>query len=101
MSGSPGWGVVAVVSEFFIWLGITVADWFVSLLPEWDVPPEILGFATTVNDFVAGFSGLGVWAPWPLVIACAGIAVTAWVIGLTVKGIRALAAHIPLVGGAG
>lgn len=82
-------------------LGMTIATWFISLFPDWDAPAEVVNFDSTINGFIGGFSGLGVWAPWPLVIFCAVASVGAWVIGLTIKAVRAIAAHIPLVGGAG
>jgi len=100
-SATPAWAVVAVISEFFVQLGAGFAAWVVGLFPDWDVPAEITGFDDTLNGFVANFGGVGVWAPWVLVITCAGISVAAWVIGLAVKSLRAAASHIPMVGGAG
>jgi hypothetical protein len=54
-----------------------------------------------VNGFFASFDGVGVWAPWPLVLACVAIALATWVIGVTVKTIRAVASYIPFFGGSG
>lgn len=88
-----------MITEFFITLSATIADWFMGLFPEWNVPPEVAGFDNTVNGFIDDFSGLGVWAPWPLLISIAGIAIIAFTIQLTVKAARWLIGLIPTMGG--
>jgi hypothetical protein len=90
-----------VISEWFITIGIGFAGWVVGLFPEWDVPSEVAGFDDMLNGFIAPFSSLGAWVPWTVIFICVGLAVAAWVIGWGVKAIRAVAAHVPFVGGAG
>lgn len=90
-----------MISEFFINLGIGFATWFVGLFPEWDVPAEVESFDSTVSGFIGPFANLSVWIPWALVLFCVVTAVGAWAIGWGVKSIRAIASHIPFLGGAG
>ena len=90
-----------MIIEWLLGIGVAIAQWFVDLLPDWDVPPEITNFDGMVNDFFATFEGVGVWAPWPLVLACVAIALGSWVIGITVKTARAVASYLPFFGGSG
>lgn len=90
-----------MITEWVVNIGIAIAEWWVSLIPDWDVPAELISLDDTVNGFFDQWSGLGVWAPWALLGICAGIAIGTWVLGVTVKAIRAIASYIPFFGGAG
>ncbi len=92
-----------MISEFFVLLGVGLATWMVGMFgTDWEVPAEVANFDNSVSEFIGQFTGLGVWAPWVLLIACAGVAVATWLICLGVKALRAVAAHIPFgFGGAG
>ncbi|GAA1698903.1 hypothetical protein GCM10009808_15510 [Microbacterium sediminicola] len=91
-----------MITEWLVQLGLGVVSWFVGLFPsDWEVPTEIANLDQMISSFIADFSGLGVWAPWALLITCAVISAGVWSVGLIVKAIRAAIAHIPLVGGAG
>ncbi len=90
-----------MVTEALIHAALAVTGWFASLFPTWTPPDEMLHLDTTVNGFLAQFAGIGPWIPWALVITCAGIALGTWAVCLGVKAVRAIASHIPLVGGSG
>ena len=91
-----------MISEFFINLAMGFVTWLTSLAAtDWVVPPEIASFDDTVSGFISSFVGLSVWAPWALMIGCVTVAVTTWLVCLLIKALRAVAAHVPLVGGAG
>lgn len=88
-----------MISEWFIGLIQTVANWFIGLMPEWDAPPEFVNFDATLNGFTASFNGLGVWVPWALLVTCVVIAIAAYLIGLTVKAARWVLGLVPTMGG--
>lgn len=91
-----------MITEVIVAVGMMIAEWFVGLFStDWEVPTEIVAFDETVNAFIGDFGGLGVWAPWPLLISCVVICVTVWTVGIILKASRALAAHVPFFGGAG
>jgi hypothetical protein len=90
-----------MITEYLIGLAVTVGQFFLDLIPDWEVPEFILTFDTQLNSAVALGSGMSVWVPWTLVIACTTIALGSWVIGLSVKAVRALLGHLPQIGGNG
>lgn len=88
-----------MISEWFIGLINTVATWFLGLFPEWEAPAEIVNFDATLNGFTSSFSGLGVWVPWSLLVVCVGIAIAAYLVGITVRGARWVLGLVPTMGG--
>jgi hypothetical protein len=61
-------------------------------------PPDITG---DLAAFVGNFASVGVWVPWTALAAASSLSVTVWAVGIGVKFLRAVAAHIPFLGGAG
>lgn len=90
-----------MIVEWLVGLATSVAGWIADLFGEWTPPPELTGMVDGVRDFLAGMVGLGVWINWPVLAGCVAVAVTAWSSVLVIKLARAVAAHIPLFGGAG
>lgn len=88
-----------MISEWFIGLINTIATWFLSLFPEWEPPAEIVNFDSTLNGFLASFSGLGVWVPWALLVTCVVITIGAYLVGLTVRAARWVLGLVPTMGG--
>lgn len=88
-----------MITEWFLGLCQQIADWFLSLFPEWDVPGDIVGFDNTLNGFVGSFDGLGVWVPWTLLFVCVGISIAAYLIGLSVRAGRWVLGLVPTMGG--
>jgi hypothetical protein len=90
-----------LITEYFLGLAVTVGNFFLDLIPDWSIPDFFLTLDTQLNSFAAAGAGMGVWVPWPLVIACTTISLGSWVIGLSVKAVRALLGHVPQIGGNG
>lgn len=90
-----------MVTEWFIWIGMTVARWFVGLFPEGS-PPE---FLATVDDkwnsVTAGASGIGVWVDWTYVLVVLTAVLGVYVITFGVKVALKIVAFIPFFGGSG
>lgn len=82
-----------------------LAAWFVGFIatwfPDWQPPAELVDFGGTVNGLVEMFAGLGGWVDFVVLAVCTTIVLSTWVVAATIKLLRAVAAHIPLVGGAG
>lgn len=92
-----------MITEWFIDLGVAIAQWFVGLVPadQVAVPPAFASFDSTVNGFIAPFASMGVWVPWTVVITCAGLALAVWAALWLVKAIAWVWGQIPVIGGAG
>ena len=85
-----------MIIEWFIerWrdMFVTVLGWF---SPEdFEVPDFFANFDQTVNDVLAAGGVLIAWFEWVGMLAVYGS-------GLAAKTLRAIAAHVPFVGGAG
>lgn len=90
-----------MILEWLMAIGLDVTDWISATLLMWPgvaVPQDVGG---DIEAMVSSFSGIGVWIPWATVAAAAGVSLAVWLLGLGVKALRALLAHIPAVGGAG
>lgn len=91
-----------MITEWFItlWrdLVLAVIGWFET---DWEVPSFLLEFDDFVNGFLANVAGLGAWVDWVYVFVVIGAVLVVWTVGLGLKLARAIAAHIPFVGGAG
>lgn len=98
----PGWaGVVAVVTEFFLGLVTWLGQFVIGMLPE-DESSEIVGSASGVVANVVGMAnGVSVWIPWSVIGVCFVAVSTFYIATFTLKIIRQLLAHVPLVGGTG
>jgi len=90
-----------MITEWLINVGATVATWFLSLIPSWQIPDFFTTLDSQINSLFAGASGFSVWVPWTVVVTAIGISLGSWVIGLSVKAIRAIASYLPFIGGAG
>lgn len=89
-----------------------ITEWFISLMAgfvgmlgdafgEWTPPAELVDASTGVSDVLANFNGMGVWVNWTILTACVVIQLATWATVVGIKVLRALAAHIPQIGGAG
>lgn len=82
-------------------LAAGVSDWVASLLPTDDAPAWLNAADDTVNVVFGNLNGVGVWVDWVYILIVVGVVLSVWSIGLLIKLARAVAAHIPLFGGAG
>lgn len=90
-----------MISEFFLGLAQQFVTWLAGLFGTWTPPQQLTDMATGVSDLVTTFASLGVWVDWGVLGGCVTAAVAAWGIVLGIKVVRAVAAHIPAIGGAG
>lgn len=76
----------------------SVAEWFLSLLPEWDDNGVVVTASNWVASLIQGASALGVWFPWQVLGVCFGL-VTTWYLGsIGVRVLRWLVGFIPTMG---
>ena len=89
-----------MITDWLLDVAVNIVTWFLGLIPPLDLDPSLTsGEAFQVlADLVEGF---GVWVSWPVLVVCVGAVAGTWVIGVGAKGIRALIAHVPQVGGSG
>lgn len=86
------------VFDVFVSLAAFVGSWFVV---EWEVAPFFVNFDSTINDVLDNLSGVGAWVDWGITFTVVGAVVLAWIVGLGVKLVRQIAAHLPVIGGSG
>ncbi len=90
-----------MIVEWIVSVGAAIASWVATLFPVLDIPPSL----TTLDDSMSGIfamgTGLGAWIDWPTVGTLMAVPLIVWVAGLTIRGIRALLAHLPFIGGRG
>lgn len=91
-----------MITEWLLNLAAGFVAWLATLFPEWEGFESTFGqFAGFLSELMGAFVGLGVWVPWAVIAACVGVQITAWLLSLSGKTLRAVAAHIPFFGGAG
>jgi hypothetical protein len=90
-----------VITEWFIWLGLTIAGWFVSLFPTGDPPAFIGTIDDQWNSITGAASGIGVWVDWTYVLVVFGVVLGVYVAMFIVKLVLKIAAFIPFFGGSG
>ncbi|WP_449280968.1 hypothetical protein [Leucobacter sp.] len=90
-----------MISEFFANLAVWFVEWLASVFGEWTPPAAFTEAKTTMAELLAGFASLGVWVNWAVLGVCMLTAIAAWAVVLGIKLVRAIVAHIPVIGGAG
>jgi len=90
-----------------------IVEWFVLLAAQlWEgitntLPPasSVDGVVITADRFLApmaaGIASTSAWVPWGTLAVCLPIVAALYAGSFTVKLLRAIAAHIPFIGGAG
>lgn len=88
-----------MIPEWFMGLGVGIAEWFLSLFGTGE-PPEFLSqLSTWLGGLISAASGFGAWVPWAFALTVATIVVSLWLLGFVVKGVRWLIGLIPTMGG--
>lgn len=90
-----------MVTEWFLWLGATISDWFATLLPSDDAPSWFKSLGDQFNVLLSGADGLGVWVGWSTVTAIILVCVSIYTTLLIVKAAMRVWSYVPFVGGAG
>ena len=89
-----------MITQFFIDMAVNVLVWIAGLFPNVDTDNLWGGW----HDFVMAFDmakSVGVWIPWDVIFMCVTASLASYGALVVVKMIRAVAAHVPAVGGAG
>ena len=88
-----------MITEWFISIGMGIAEWAVGLFGTADPPAYLTSLTTWLGTIINGASGFGAWVPWPFALLVAGVSLTLWLAGFVIKGIRWLIGLIPTMGG--
>lgn len=87
--------------EWLAQVGAAIGEWFAGLIPPLDIPDELVHLDEAINSIFEYGNGLGAWIDLQLCAAILAIPLVVWVVGLSVRAIRAIIAHIPFIGGGG
>lgn len=90
-----------MIVEFFMGLGAAFSEWIAGLFGEWDIPDFLVNLDDMINEILDNLDGVAVWVDWGFILICVLAVIGVWGVGLAVKGVRAIAAHIPFFGGSG
>lgn len=90
-----------MIIEWLMRVGTGFASWVVSIFPTLDLPEGIVNLDDHITSVLALGAGTGVFIDWTYIGFVAAIPLSVWALGLLVKAVRALVAHIPFVGGKG
>lgn len=88
-----------MIIEWLMGVASGLWSWIGSLLPDWQLPPELMD----PNGFIGGIFALGQgmspFINWGFVALVGAIPLAVWVIGLLWKAARMVLSHFPLFGG--
>lgn len=90
-----------MIVEWFLDLCAGVLGMLADAFGPWEPPTELVDASEGVNGLLTNWSGMSVWVEWTVLAACVGVQIAVWAGVVGIKGIRAIAAHIPQFGGAG
>lgn len=89
--------IVEKLLDLVGWIVGAVAD----LFGPWTPPDELVDASKSINGLLTNMAGLGAWMNWGVLAGCVATATAAWGVVVGIKLVRAIAAHIPFLGGAG
>lgn len=90
-----------MITEWFLNWAMGVVQWLIDLLPDWELPAELVAPGGLFDSVLANAAGMGVWIDWGGIVLLALIPPAVWVIGLLWKGARTAFSHYPFIGGSG
>ncbi len=90
-----------MVTDWLIQVGMGIATWFIGLIPNVQLPDNVLHLDTTIDSLTAALGGLSPWVPWAILFAGATLSVSTWGVCLLIKLVRAAVSYVPVVGGSG
>jgi hypothetical protein len=88
-----------MISQFFIDLFVQIVSWLADLFPSDVIPDNVQHPDAQLGGLFGLVTGLGVWVNWPVVNACALVALGAYGAGLSIAIVRVIISHLPFVGG--
>lgn len=92
-------GGLFVIVDWIITVAVSVATWFVGLIPQVEVPGWFAGLGDGINSLFGYTHGLAPLVDWPFLGLVVGVPMSIWVGGLLFKLARLVFSHIPLFGG--
>lgn len=90
-----------MIVEWLLDLVLGFCEWFLGLFDDFDMPTEALSPMSGLTQLAGAVNGMGVWVPWAAIAVSVSLVIGFWVVMMTVKIVRQVAAHVPLFGGAG
>jgi hypothetical protein len=90
-----------MIAEWFGEVVIAFVAWLASIWGDFEIPQWAYDSRGTMIDLLASYSGLGVWVDWQALGICMAAVGATYALGLVVRLIRVLVAHIPQFGGGG
>jgi len=90
-----------VIIEWFILLGAQLWEGITSGFPAWDDSGVYITADRFLAPMTAGIAATSAWVPWGTLAVSLAVVSTLYVASFTIKLLRAIAAHIPFIGGAG
>lgn len=90
-----------MISEWFLDLMAGFLGMIADAFGPWDPPAELTDAAHGAAGVLQNWSGMGAWVEWSVLGACMAVQLGVWATVLGIKLARAIAAHVPVVGGAG
>ena len=90
-----------MITEWLLTICLSIVEFIVGLLPEWEVPDFMQEFASGIADLFDMINGFGAWAPFAYLGILFGVILTTWSVTAIIKLVLRAASHIPGAGGAG
>lgn len=90
-----------MITEWLMSLGVVISETIAGIFEPIEVPDWMIDSTANLVGFVNSASGLGVWVPWEALGLAAALLTVVFVVTFGAKLVRAIAAHIPFLGGAG
>lgn len=88
-----------MITEWFMSIGLSIAQWFLGLFGDDPAPDWLTGFSGFIADMFDRVSGLGAWFPFVIFGAAVAANFSLWIVLWSVKGIRWLWGLTPFSGG--
>lgn len=90
-----------MIIEWFILLGAQMWEGITSGLPPFDDSGVYISADRFLAPMAGGIAATSSWVPWGTLGISLGVVGIVYVASFTIKLLRAIAAHIPFIGGAG
>lgn len=90
-----------MITEWFVSIGTSVAAWFATIFPTWDIPASMTNPGGVIAGIWANFNGLSPWVNWAVLTAVVVGVLGTYLVMFTIKLVRAIASYLPFFGGAG
>lgn len=90
-----------MISEWVAGIAVELVAWIASLFGDFEIPQWAYDSRGVMIDLLQTYSGLGVWVDWQALGICMAAVGGVYAIGVSIKLLRVVVAHIPQFGGAG